>query len=194
MADNQPLACHVQLRHSSSVGEEVMRLPIAMIIAAVGATSVSAQDKAAHAISLAPSCSPVAKFLAAEPATGGSKLFILTKKEGFVPVSKDLLLTPNFQLPEYRDGQALRFLYAPRPIKADKSQYLAIRTRSVGVADYDFVALKKQKKAFSKDVEYGTYKQYHEGLTDNSRTLRHYHNWDSDRSDTPELNKAFISF
>ena len=171
-----------------------MRLIGFAVLATLGASPAVAQENTARGLPLGPSCTPIANQLRAEPIGETSKLYIQAKNRSFVPVSRTWLLNDGFSLPEYKDGQVLKFIYVPRRKIASKPQYLAIRTRSVGVTDYNFVTLKKQKTRSARDVEYGTFNQYHKGLTDNSTVLRHYHDWYPDRSDTPSTTRNAYLF
>ena len=171
-----------------------MRLPAAIMAAALGTVPALAQTL--PPIPLDRTCSPVAKELSASPTSDASKLYLLTKAGPpvAIPQHSEWPLSKDFSLPEYKDGKVLRFIYVPRPKKAEKPQYLAIRTRSVGSADYNYVALKKQKTPFSKEEYYDEYKDYHDGVNDNSRILRHYHDWHPDRSDTPDSTRKSYNF
>lgn len=115
-------------------------------------------------------------------------------KNAYVEVPQHAwLLSNDFTLPEYKDHQILRFIFVPRQKAAAKPQYLAIRTRSAGSSDYNYVSLRKQKEVFSKEENYAVYQEYHQGLNNNSRILRHYHNWHPDRTDEPDsTRRAFL--
>ncbi|WP_147292595.1 hypothetical protein [Undibacter mobilis] len=129
-------------------------------------------------------CEPVAPLLAS---SGGpeSRLF-LKSRDGWTEIAKSsaFSLAPN-SLPIELQNQNLRFIYAAPKVGALSRQYLAIRTSAVGNGGSNFVSLRKQRAPFAKEVHFGTYQEYHDARTDNSRVLRHYHNWGADRSDNP---------
>jgi len=79
----------------------------------------------------------------------------------------------------------LSFIYAAPLLGTVSRQYLAVRTSAVGHGGSNFVNLRKQRAPFPKEVYFGTFQEYHESGNNNSRVLRHYHNWGVDRSDEP---------
>ena len=167
-----------------------MRLLVAIVMAALGAASVLAQEGAKAQIpSKSNRCEPLGGLLNEGDPNDG-RLFIWHEK-----VWKKIeyrWLQDDLELPNYH-SEKLHFIYVAPPSNFRGRQFLSVRT----IADANEntrVNLRKETDPTEDTVNFGAYVDYH----DNGKpitVLRRYHAWpDGSRSDDPEQTRMAWSF
>jgi hypothetical protein len=178
-----------------------MRIPAAVIIAALGAVSASAQDKPKDTN---PNCAPIHSIITAPPKEG--QLYLKTARgwDQMPRTESGILGTVfgpgSYPLQSYRDN-SLHFIYiaAATAGAAKGRSFLAIRVTSPtnDPSDSDgIVNLRRHHIPVPRSPHIGAYQDYHNKGNDNSSILRLFHSWrePTERSDKPDEIRRSYAF